>query len=179
MDDKKRIRQEMELLKKDFSINQQESEAKMVFEKLESLPEFQHSEVIFIYWSLPDELPTHDFIEKWNSRKAILLPAISGNEMTLKRFVSKNEMKQGLLGIYEPDRTENYMGKIDLVIVPGMAFDRNLNRLGRGKGFYDRFFEKNNTPKIGICFDFQLIYSVPVSPNDVRMDKIITPSTIL
>ncbi len=70
--------------------------------------------MIFIYWSLPDELPTNNFIEKWISRKVILLPALKGNEMTTLRFVSENEMKQGFLGISEPDFDENYAGKLIL-----------------------------------------------------------------
>jgi len=82
------------------------------------------------------------------------------------------------LGISEPDLDKIFEGKIDLVIVPGIAFDWQKNRLGRGKGYYDRFFETNQLLKIGVCFDFQLIETVPNSEHDICMDIIITPSGI-
>jgi len=73
---------------------------------------------------------------------------------------------------------EIFEGKIDLVIVPGIAFDWQKNRLGRGKGFYDRFFEKNNLLKIGVCFDFQFLETVPHSKHDIKMDIIVTSDGI-
>jgi 5-formyltetrahydrofolate cyclo-ligase len=68
------------------------------------------------------------------------------------------------------------MSKIDLVIAPGIAFDKNKSRLGRGKGYYDRFFINKRIVKIGVGFDFQLLESIPVNQFDIKMDKIITPS---
>ena len=68
---------------------------------------------------------------------------------------------------------------IDLVIVPGVAFDKNKNRLGRGKGYYDRFLEKIDAPKIGVGFDCQLIEKLPVEKFDVRMNKVVVPSLII
>ena len=64
---------------------------------------------------------------------------------------------------------------IDVIIVPGVAFDNQGNRLGRGKGYYDRFLKKiPATKKIGICFDFQMIEQIPTEKNDIPMDDIIT-----
>ena len=88
-------------------------------------------------------------------------------------------MIQHTLGIWEPNLTETFEGNIDLVVVPGVAFDTKKNRLGRGKGYYDRFFKKKRTIKIGVGFDFQLINSVPVNSWDKRLDMIITPSTTI
>ncbi|MCF0205812.1 MAG: 5-formyltetrahydrofolate cyclo-ligase, partial [Bacteroidales bacterium] len=63
----------------------------------------------------------------------------------------------------------------DLIIVPGVAFDRNGNRLGRGRGYYDRFLCKYpKVEKIGICFDFQLLEEIPTEPTDIRMDKVVS-----
>ncbi len=64
--------------------------------------------------------------------------------------------------------------KIDLIIVPGIAFDKSLNRLGRGKAYYDKLLKDSKAIKIGVCFDFQLLESVPVDKYDVKMDLIIT-----
>jgi len=178
MNDKILIRTEIKNLKQRFPEAQKQAEADIVFDKIETLPEFQNSKTILMYWSLLDELPTHKFVEKWSRSKQILLPAIQGDEMMVKRYSSSNKLKQGLLGISEPDLDEIFEGKIDLVIVPGIAFDWQKNRLGRGKGFYDRFFEKNDVLKIGVCFDFQLLETVPNSEHDICLDIIITPSGI-
>ena len=178
MKDKIELRKEIKSLKQVFTETQNLAEADIIFHKIETLPEFQNAETILMYWSLPDELPTHRFVEKWSGSKQILLPAIEGDEMLIKKYSSTTQMKQGLLGILEPDWDEIFEGKIDLVIVPGIAFDPQKNRLGRGKGFYDRFFEKNVVLKIGVCFDFQLLESIPHSKHDIKMDIIVTPDGI-
>ena len=67
-----------------------------------------------------------------------------------------------------------YKGKIDLIIVPGVGFDQNNNRLGYGKGFYDHFLKNKNIFKIGICFKEQLLDEIPVNEYDIKMDLIIT-----
>jgi 5-formyltetrahydrofolate cyclo-ligase len=178
MKDKIQIRKEIKDLKQDFPENQKQEEANAVFLKIESFPEFIHAKTILMYWSLPDELPTHRFIEKWSNCKQIVLPAIQGDKMIIKTYSSTNLMKISLLGISEPDLDEIFNGKIDVVIVPGIAFDTLKNRLGRGKGYYDRFLERNNLLKIGICFDFQLLETVPYSVLDVKMDIIVTPGGV-
>ena len=68
---------------------------------------------------------------------------------------------------------------IDLVIVPGVAFDRQHNRLGRGKGFYDRLLSTLSAPKIGICYSFQLKEHIPTEPFDKKMDLILTEKETL
>ena len=117
--------------------------------------------------------------KKWKDEKLIILPSIKGRKLRLKRYSSDVNLVQRALGIWEPDLKEIYDGKVDLVIVPGVAFDSKKNRLGRGKGYYDRFFRKHKTLKIGVGFDFQLIDSVPLNNWDKRLDLIITPSNTI
>ncbi|HET7732756.1 MAG TPA: 5-formyltetrahydrofolate cyclo-ligase [Paludibacter sp.] len=178
--EKKQIRQEIRSLKKLLTDEQKQAEAKAVFEKIEMLPEFKIAETILMYWSTTDELPTQAAISNWCTEKQLFLPSINGEKMVLKHYSPNGKLVQKSLGIWEPDLAERYDGKIDLVIVPGIAFDRKKNRLGRGKGYYDRFFKKFKPVKIGVGFDFQLMHSIPVAKHDIKMDKIITPSqTIL
>lgn len=176
---KNAIRQYIKNLKSTISATEKVKQASLAFQKLEQLPEFQHAKVIFIYWSLPDELSTHEFIEKWCDKRIILLPAIEGDSMNLIKFDSSKEMSVGQLGIMEPTAKEIYTGIIDLAIIPGIAFDLNKNRLGRGKGFYDKFLTEKILLKIGICYDFQLLDSVPYSDYDIKMDKIISSNIII
>ena len=94
-------------------------------------------------------MQTAEFIKRWCKEKCILLPVICGNDFT-------------------------EFDKIDIAIIPGMAFDRNHNRLGRGKGFYDRLLPKIKAPKIGICFSFQVVDEVPVDELDIPLDEVWT-----
>lgn len=175
--EKNEIRKQIKGLKSGISQQEKQDEANLVFEKIESLEEFKNSTNIFLYWSLEDELPTHRFIEKWSAYKQIILPSVSGENMILKKYTETKDLKTGKLGISEPAIETYYDGKIDLVIVPGIAFDKSKNRLGRGKGFYDRYFNHNEVYKIGICFDFQLLNTIPATFLDVKMDIVITASS--
>jgi len=177
--EKKEIRRKISELKKQLSEFQKQQEANTVFDKIELLPEFKTAKSILIYWSTPDELPTHEIIKKWIDKKQIVLPTVHGDDLILKSYCSNGALKQGALDIWEPDSQENYTGSIDLVIVPGVAFDMKKNRLGRGKGYYDRYFMDNNSTKIGVGFDFQFLPEIPVYKLDVKMDKIITASNTI
>lgn len=174
VDRKNNIRRQMQLLSIKKSKEDKKKDAEIIFAKIESLEQFKIAQTILLYWSTKNEMPTHDFVEKWKDEKTILLPSVVGNDIILKKY-TKNLM-QGALGIWEPDTAENYQGVVDLAIIPGVAFDRKRNRLGRGKGFYDRFLTNTNCFKIGVCFDFQLLLAIPVNDNDIKMDLIISPN---
>ena len=178
-EEKRQIRIKVRDLKELLSEEQKQKEADAVFGKIEYLPEFKAANSILIYWSTPDELPTHEIIKKWRQAKLIILPSIKGDKLVLKSYTSEEKLIQKVLGIWEPNLSQTYQGKVDLVIVPGIAFDQNRNRLGRGKGYYDRFFKKHKLTKIGVGFDFQLFNSIPTEKTDVQMDKIITPSNTI
>jgi len=177
---KKQVRQQVRKLKQTITEDEKNQEADAVFCKIETFPEFKAAKTILLYWSTPDELPTHATIRKWSAEKQLILPTIEGDDLILKHYLPNGAMKQGELGIWEPDTAEICSGNVDLVIVPGVAFDHKKNRLGRGKGYYDRFFRKNgNVLKIGVGFDFQLLTKIPSTKMDIKMDKIVTASKII
>ncbi len=128
------------------------------------------------YWSMDDEVYTHDFILKWHNKKKIVLPVVKGNELELKSFSGLDNLIKGeSYGIEEPsgdifDQPE----KIDLIIVSGIAFDKTNNRLGRGKAYYDKLLKSTKANKIGVCFDFQFLASIPVDKHDIKMDLVIS-----
>ena len=177
--EKELIREKIKKKKQQLTDKEKEIEAANEFEKIEALPEFINAHNIMIYWSMPDELPTHNFIIRWSKKKTMLLPVVKGEDMLIKPFSTKEELKQGSLGIWEPDTQKEYLNSIDLVIVPGVAFDRNKSRLGRGKGYYDRYFINKRIVKIGVCFDFQLLESIPIDSFDIKMDKVVTNSILI
>lgn len=129
-----------------------------------------------LYHSLKDEVDTHAFIRKWSREKRILLPVVTGDDLELRLYTGPEDLTIGAYGIEEPTGAlfTDY-STIDLIVVPGVAFDRDGNRLGRGKGYYDRLLPRiPSAYKIGICFPFQVVDEVPAEPFDIRMDEIIS-----
>ncbi len=173
---KKSIRHEMRELRGTLSLEQKQAAADSIFSKIESMTEFINAHTILIYWSTKNEVPTHNVVREWSKTKKILLPSVDGSHLKIKPYVSAHNMKVGQLGIMEPDTDDVHEDEIDLVIVPAVAFDNSLNRLGRGKGFYDKYFHKHHIPKIGVGYDFQLVNEIPVMTSDAKMNKVVTPS---
>lgn len=174
--DKNKIRTEIRLKKLQMTPEQALAEAEKVFGKIESMPEFIEAKAILMYWSLSDEFPTHDFIEKWYTSKTILLPVIHEGNLVIRKYTGKENLIKSKLGILEPNGNSQLTQKFDIVITPGMAFDLKKRRLGRGKGYYDRFLRHRKVQKWGVGYDFQVLDNIPVASFDVTMDKIITAS---
>ena len=146
-----------------------------ILKRIESHPVFKNAKTVLLYHSLPDEVYTHDFIRKWYTRKRILLPVVTENTLELYTYTGPDKLKTGAYGIAEPTEGKfTNFKEIDLAIIPGMAFDRRGNRLGRGKGYYDRLLPfLAGTYKLGVCFPYQLLESIPTEGFDVRMNEVI------
>ena len=173
--DKKETRAYIRTLKKNFTEEEKQMESARIWEQLEQQPLFRNSRRIFIYWSMPDEVKTPDFIRKWHNDKDFILPCVVGDELELKHFSSEQDLRKGeRFEIPEPvgEPLKGY-DKIELAIVPGMAFDRLGHRLGRGKGYYDKTLCHIKAPKIGVCYGFQFLEQVPVDAFDIPMDEVI------
>ncbi|MCL3779641.1 5-formyltetrahydrofolate cyclo-ligase [Prolixibacteraceae bacterium JC049] len=174
--DKQTIRKQIREAKCQFSLEEKQQLSLPILNNIEGHSLFQQAQTVMLYWSMKDEVHTHDFVEKWYQHKRILLPSINGDELVLKQFEGMDELIAGEgFGIPEPagDPFTAY-NEIDLIIVPGIAFDIQNNRLGRGRGFYDKLLKTTNCPKMGICFDFQLLSAIPTEPHDMPMDVVIS-----
>lgn len=177
MHEKDKLRKEIRLLKDQFSREELTAMSETTIQKLKCSLRFQSAKMVMMYYSLPDEVNTYQFINEIASEKNVVLPVVIDNEnIELRMFHNSGKMKYGAYGIMEPtgevfDRYE----EIDVAVIPGMAFDSNCHRLGRGKGYYDRFLKKiPNAYKIGICFNFQKVENIPSSEYDVDMDEVIS-----
>ena len=112
--------------------------------------------------------------EVQRQEKRIILPTVVGDDIIPVELSENTGFAVGDFNILEP-QNEPYQGDYDLIVVPGVAFDKNGNRLGRGRGYYDRFLcQHQAVTKIGICFDFQLVDEIPTEPTDIKMDEIIS-----
>jgi len=173
---KKEVRKIIQQRKKQYSLEEKKAKSKIIFQQVEQWTEFQKADTLMAYWSMDDEVYTHDFVLKWFQTKTIILPSVKGDELELRVFRGMDDMTEGAaFGIKEPKELyKKELDQIDLVIVPGVAFDRRNNRLGRGKAYYDKLLSKTNALKVGVCFDFQMLESVPVNQYDIKMDRVIT-----
>ena len=162
----------------------QDQLAKMSEEIVERLHSsiFHHpSSIILAYWPLPDEVDIRPLIDQLVAEgKTVVLPKVTGDEtMELRRYTSRTDLQEGAFHIMEPigEPFTDY-GQIEVALIPGMAFDAVGHRLGRGKGYYDRFLSTFLSPlatrplplKIGVCFPFQRVAKVPSEEHDVLMD---------
>lgn len=172
--DKKELRSHIKALKRQHTKVSLIEQSSLILNKLESHKDFIEAKTVMLYSSLPDEVQTIGFIEKWRHKKRIILPTVVGDDIIPVELTDDTDFAIGDFNILEP-QNKPYNGSYDLIIVPGVAFDKDGNRIGRGKGYYDRFLSKHmNIKRIGICFDFQLIEEVPTEENDIRMHEIIS-----
>lgn len=153
--------------------------AEEVFSRLEQTAAFVMADKILMYHSLPDELSTHRFLSKWNKLKKFYLPRVNGVNLEILPY-NESRLELGAFHIEEPQGSEVIdPEEIELVVVPAVAYDKRGNRLGRGKGFYDRLLQTTRATKIGVGYEFQLLDELPAEPHDVPMDVIITQNTCI
>lgn len=180
--DKKNLRKYIRTVKSTVPFCEKLDRSIHIMQKVEQLPAFVDAKIVLLYWSMDDEVQTHAFVEKWYQSKTILLPCVDGDNLLLRQFYGKDTMRSGeQFGIDEPvgDIFSN-LDKIDMIVVPGVAFDSKKNRMGRGRGFYDRLLKSTpNACKVGVAFDFQIVSSVPVDVFDVKMDKVVAEQFII
>jgi len=176
---KKRIRSKILLrlnLQKEENRDRKSKELK---EKLLRTKVFKKAKAVMFYISLGGEPETSGMIDAARSLgKIVMVPVCMKNNTIIRPCLLEDsaKLRVGPYGIREPALERPVpLDNLDLVIVPGVAFDKKGNRLGRGKGYYDRFL-KILSPKahtIGLAFDFQILPSVPVQAHDVSVEKVL------
>lgn len=177
--EKSDIRRKIKHLRMMLSEVDKATAADEVFSQLERTAAFMMADNILMYHSLPDELSTIRFLNKWQDRKHFFLPRVNGVNLDILPY-EETRLELGSFHIEEPSGEDFAdVDDIELMIVPGVAFDRKGARLGRGKGFYDRLLATSKATKIGVGYEFQLFDSIPSEPHDVPMDMIITQKTII
>jgi 5-formyltetrahydrofolate cyclo-ligase len=141
--------------------------------------------VVMIYYAIKRETPTIGLITGLLARgRRVALPVCTADcNLIAKEIRSLGEIRPiGKLGLSEPgdEAPEVAPSLLELVVVPGVAFDRCGNRLGHGRGYYDRFFNSTGLQalKLGLAHDFQVIDRVPAAPWDVKMDALLTPTRL-
>lgn len=149
------------------------------------LSEFSEGKVYFIYKSYLSEADTEGIIkELFKMNKTVLIPKcdIKTETMTAVKISEKNSFRLNQYGILESDTGDFFEKKIDIVVLPGLGFDKKGNRIGYGKGYYDKFLNSLNYKPltVGLCYSQQIIESIDICNNDdVKLDYIVTDQEII
>lgn len=173
---KKHLRKQMRALLKTQDKSHLALRSEKVLKRLASHPRVQAASIILSYWSLPSEAPTHALNGQLAKEKKVLLPVIDGADLYLSEYSPDAALaEEGVYGIAEPtgQAFERYED-VDLVIVPGLAFGKEGQRCGKGKGYYDKTLKKLvNAHTIGLGFDFQMLDMVPMDLHDITLNEVI------
>jgi len=184
MEAKEIVRKKMKIRMRDQKVSERRKRSRVIHRKLFLNEDFLNSKCVMLYVSKgTGEVETGPIIKQALAMgKKVVLPVTSAKTKDMKPVYLRDikKLEKGLYGIYEPKGPSNRktaeLKDIDLVIVPGLAFDRRNNRIGRGKGYYDNFLRRlpKGRSKIGLGFRFQLLDRIPSTERDVPLAAVIT-----
>ena len=163
-------------------ISDKDTKSHIIYSNITELDDYKEASTIGIYMSLDNEVSTTKLIEySLQLGKVVALPRVINNDMVFYQITSLDNLVKSSFGVLEPT-TGTIVNKedIDLIIVPGICFDTLGNRIGFGKGFYDRYLD-NTMNSIGICFDEQVLKTdcIETSSNDIKVKKLVTERGII
>ena len=180
-DKKKILRNKILLIRDSLNIKEKEEMDNRILNELTSTDLYKKAKNIFIYLSFGTEIDTNKIINKaLQDKKEVYIPKIYKTDKSMKaiRLTSFEDLKENSMGILEPIDDSNFIEKenIDLIIVPGVVFDFEGNRIGYGGGYYDRYLEpiKDIRNKVVLAYDLQIIDSIEPESHDITFDYIIT-----
>jgi len=167
-----------------LSLEEVERRSKNVENRIQKLTQYINAKCIMVYYPLKGEVNLLGIMRKALSEKRICFPVVRGDDMFPYQVKNLDtDFVSGPFGTRQPDLQKTVpvpVQDLDLVFVPGIGFDRQRNRLGRGAGFYDRFLKtvSSKTKKLGVAFDFQVLTDLPhISAQDEKVDILITDTT--
>ena len=184
--DKKQLRKKIRTVLGKMTESQLASQSKAICDSLTKIKEFKHAGVVMIFLSLPTEVDTTAIILKaWQDGKTVAVPKVSWQQRHMIP-VQINSLETGLArdgcGLKNPvTGVPVPIEDIDIVITPGLAFDKKGNRLGRGGGYFDRFFSNKTLKaiKCGVSYSQQVVDYLPTDQTDVPVDCLVTDKEIL
>lgn len=178
--DKALLRQALRARRQALATGEMARAAEQATGRLLAEPAWRQARTVALHLAVRGELPTVGLITAaWQEGKRVALPRMSGGRMELRLVTATTVLSPGAHGIPEPPADAELIDPtaLDLVLAPGVAFDRLGGRLGQGGGDYDRLLSRlrPDCPTIGWCHDFQLVEAVPTEPHDRRVGLVITP----
>lgn len=180
METKQAIRKQIFAARKTFTDEDIRNMSHLIAEKVFALSAFQEAERILIYADYNHEVMTCEIIKKaWAAGKEVAVPKVFGKEMRFIRLTDFKQLSPGYFNIPEPETGEIVSWEEGLMIMPGVAFDKECQRVGYGGGFYDRYLEKHQClTRLALGFSFQLMEEVPVEPTDIIPEILVTEKEV-
>ena len=177
LNDKISLRRSIKELNRSITSCERQNFSKLLLSRMEHHPLWKSSTTILLFSSLPDEIDTNPLLHLALAQgKRVVLPVVCGDHLELYHYEAKF-LCQGAFGISEPDpriaAPVTQYEEIDLAIIPGIAFTIHGDRLGRGKGYYDRLLPLLHCPTIGVGYPHQLVESLPSDDWDIPLSEIV------
>lgn len=180
---KTELRASMRARRAALSQQEQREAAQAVYEQLMAFELYQRANVVMAYMACRGELSLEAVIGDALARgKTLLLPRCeAAGVMTARRIRTMDDLAPGAYGLLEPKEecAVAMPQEIDLILVPGVAFDHDGNRLGQGGGYYDRFLGKSGARRVGVCYTFALMEQMTCETHDIAVDDVITPGGMI
>ncbi|MCR4412356.1 MAG: 5-formyltetrahydrofolate cyclo-ligase [Thermoguttaceae bacterium] len=162
--------------------------SRAICRRFADLAEFAAAPTVMLYVDIRHEVRTREFIRSTLALgKRVVVPYCDGDELSLFHLHSLDELVPSVFGLLEPPAELRALParridivEVDLVMVPGVAFDRRGGRLGHGKGYYDRLLRRarRDTLRVGVAFECQVFPAVPMDEHDVPMDRLVTEAAV-
>lgn len=181
MEEKKEIRKKIFKARKEHEDAWIQEKSCKITETLTQLPEYRNADRIMAYADYNHEVITRYIIEQaWKDGKEVAVPKVFGKDMIFYRLTDFSQLEAGYFGIPEPREDGQVVSWEEaMMVMPGVAFDVNCNRVGYGGGFYDRFLEKHpKIQRVAVGFSFQMLPEVPTEPTDIRPQVIVTEEQV-
>ncbi len=181
MKNKAELRKEVLSIRKELSAEFVAKNSRIIFDKLKATEEYKNAKSVMVYMDFGNEVNTKDFInEALSEGKKIIIPYTDTGKVLIVpvEIESFDDLVKCKFGYLEPKKekinTPYDVNKIDLIVVPGVVFDKKRNRIGFGKGYYDRLLSIRRAKAFAIAFEFQVYDEIPAEEHDIKMDMIIT-----
>lgn len=174
---KRAVREIFEQRRRVYDKDKAAKDSQTLVERIRQLPQFAQAQTVMLYVPVHNEINLQGLLDLYEDKKTFLLPVTHRRYMKAHPYMGQENMKRGKYRVSEPT-TPPFTGKIDLILIPGVAFDKQLHRLGRGGGYYDKFLRQHpQAVKIGVGFDFQIYKKeLPHAIWDTKLDAVITPT---
>lgn len=175
---KQQLRKTIRQRKKQYSLEQRQAWSSEIEQRLLAHPRIKAAQVVMLYYALPDEVDTRHLVDSLLAEgKTVILPkCVDDAHIEPRLYTGPADLAEGIYNLLEPVGAPYAdIHRIEVIVVPGMSFDDEDHRLGRGRGYYDRFLEQlPEVYKIGVCYHFQRVDHVPTDPYDRAMDEVVS-----
>lgn len=176
---KNKIRKEMFAMRLAQTEEEADAKSKVIFQKIIKSKAYENADLILAYIDAKGEVKTKALLEHaWSSNKMVAVPKVHGDFMEFYIIESYEDLESGCFGIKEPVESCRKITELTddtLVIMPGVAFDKSGNRIGYGKGYYDKYFSRYpDVYKIAVAYSFQIVPDAYAKGHDMKADCVLT-----